>query len=261
MLFGVLGPVTLLGPGAVAAGVMRPQQRALLAALLVDVDRVVPRDQLLYRVWGGRPPLQAGRTLHTHVSRIRRVLAVLPRTGTVAAASLLRHDGGYRLATDPLHVDAVRFEALAGSAARVRDLDHRRVLLEEARSLWRGEALAGVAGDWAAQRRSRFRHRHLDVTLDWAETMRALGHGAATIDPLTELSEEHPLSEPLVAALMRALYVTGHRVEAVHRYQRLESGLFAATGVRPGHELRLLHEVVLREEPLGSDSTGVLPRF
>ncbi|WP_030105200.1 AfsR/SARP family transcriptional regulator [Actinoalloteichus caeruleus] len=261
MWFGVLGPVTILGPGPAVAGGMRPQQRALLAALLVDVDHVVPRDQLLYRVWGEHPPPQAGRTLHTHVSRIRKVLAALPRTGPVAVASLFRHDGGYRLATDPLHVDAVRFEALAGSAARVHDLDHRRVLLEEARTLWRGEALAGVTGQWAAHRRSRFRHRHLAVTLDWAETMRALGHGAATVDPLTELSERHPLSEPLVAALVRALYATGHRVEAVHRYQRLESELVAATGVRPGHELRLLHEVVLRGEPLGPEPVGALPRL
>ncbi len=39
------------------------RQRAVLAALLVDVGRPVPADQLIDRVWADRPPYRARNAL------------------------------------------------------------------------------------------------------------------------------------------------------------------------------------------------------
>ena len=58
MQFRVLGPVEVLdGDGPVDIGT--PRQRALLARLLVDVNRVVPLDRIIDDLWEGEPPAAA----------------------------------------------------------------------------------------------------------------------------------------------------------------------------------------------------------
>ncbi|HZN73203.1 MAG TPA: winged helix-turn-helix domain-containing protein, partial [Micromonosporaceae bacterium] len=69
--FRVLGPVEVVLADQVVPG-WRPQQRAVLAALVVDVGRVVPVGVLVDRVWGSAPPRHADRILQSHLSRIRR---------------------------------------------------------------------------------------------------------------------------------------------------------------------------------------------
>ncbi|MER5218716.1 winged helix-turn-helix domain-containing protein [Streptomyces sp. NPDC002838] len=50
------------------------RQQTVLAALLMDVNRTVTTDQLVYRVWGEDPPRRAKDTLYGYLSRLRRVL-------------------------------------------------------------------------------------------------------------------------------------------------------------------------------------------
>ena len=84
--FGLLGPVEarLNGP-LLRVGHLR--QQCVLAALLVDANAVVSVDQLVDRVWGGRPPARATATLYTsgHHEEARHhwrtALAVLARHG------------------------------------------------------------------------------------------------------------------------------------------------------------------------------------
>ena len=67
--FRLLGPVEIWDGGrTVDAG--QPRQRALLAALLMDVGRPVPLDTLVERVWGGFGPASARHAVHTYVTRI-----------------------------------------------------------------------------------------------------------------------------------------------------------------------------------------------
>ncbi|WP_329578830.1 AfsR/SARP family transcriptional regulator [Streptomyces sp. NBC_01361] len=54
-----------------------PRQRCVLALLLVDVNRPLPMDTLIERVWGARPPRQASAALYSYISRLR-ALRVTP---------------------------------------------------------------------------------------------------------------------------------------------------------------------------------------
>ncbi|MEU5692817.1 BTAD domain-containing putative transcriptional regulator [Actinosynnema sp. NPDC020468] len=67
------------------------RQRCVLAALAVDAGRVVPVDRLVERVWGVDAPRRARATLHSYVSRLRRVLAeadAASRASAVGGASV-----------------------------------------------------------------------------------------------------------------------------------------------------------------------------
>ncbi len=264
MEFRVLGPVEARVDGQ-ALDLGPPQQRLVLAVLLAEAGRVVRVETLIDRVWD-QAPEGARRTLHVHVSHIRRLLELsgtepsgTEPSGTVpsgtelsgpadrAPGRLLRRSGGYLLDVDPDQVDVGRFRRLV-ERARVPDRPDpaRIVLLQEALGLWRGEPLADLAGGWATRTRTAWSQERLDAAIAWADAETRSGDPAAVIAPLTALVEEHPLVEAAVAALMRALAAAGRQAQALEQYAAARERLAGELGVDPGVELRQLHQAILR---------------
>jgi hypothetical protein len=115
----LLGPVEVLAGGrSLPVGV--PQRRAVLAALAVDVGRLVNRETLIDRVWD-EPSARAVATVYVHVTHLRRMLDQINADGDrPAPVSLDRRTGGYLLRLDPQEVDLHRLRRLVG-AARAAD--------------------------------------------------------------------------------------------------------------------------------------------
>src|SRR5262245_4458070 len=71
--FRILGPLEVEGAaGGVDLGA--PKQRAVLAMLLIDANRVVPVDRIVDCLWGDDPPARAMGSLQAYVSNLRRAL-------------------------------------------------------------------------------------------------------------------------------------------------------------------------------------------
>src|SRR5260370_14483069 len=78
--FGILGPLEVRRSGrAVPLG--GPRQRAVLALLLLEPNRVVSMDRLAEGVWGGGPPEGWAPTLQTYVFHLRQALEAGPARG------------------------------------------------------------------------------------------------------------------------------------------------------------------------------------
>jgi DNA-binding SARP family transcriptional activator/tetratricopeptide (TPR) repeat protein len=250
--FRLLGPVEAwAGPARVELG---PRLCAVLAALAVDAGRLVPADVLVDRVWGEDAPDRARRTLHTHITRVRRVAEQVSAAGDGPAA-VLRRTGGYLLDVDPGAVDLHRFRRLVEQARAPAAGERQRLeLLREAVDLWRGEPLTGVAGEWAARLRPSWRQEQVAAVVSWADAELRTGDPAAVPAPVAALLEEFPLVEPLAAALMRAFAAAGRTAEALDVYTALRERLADELGADPGAELQAVHQAVLRGElpPAGS---------
>jgi DNA-binding SARP family transcriptional activator/tetratricopeptide (TPR) repeat protein len=212
----------------------------MLAALAVDAGRVVPVGTLVDRVWGEAD--RSRNALHVCVTRVRQVLA---RAGGPVPVRLVSRDGGYVLEVEPDRVDAHRFQALL-ERARDRPDRERVALLREALGLWRGTPLADLPGEWAARVREGWQQQRRDAVIEWAQAELRLDNAGAVIGPLTELTTEFPLVEPLVATLMRALHAAGRGAEALSRYAETRQRLAEELGTDPGEELRGLHRALLR---------------
>ena len=72
--FRILGPLTVLVDGGPVA-IGGPKQRALLALLLLNANRVVSRDRLVGELFPEQSVNSADHALRNHVSRVRKVLA------------------------------------------------------------------------------------------------------------------------------------------------------------------------------------------
>ena len=221
----VLGPLRLT-VGADAVDVPGPKRRALLALLVMAEGRAVPTDDLFDALWPGDVPESARGTLHSHVSRLRRHLGA-------AGPRLERMPGAYRLRLDddPSGSDVTRARSLL-TAARASDPAAARVLLGEARTLWRGPPLAEFVevaplSAWAVTL------GELRRAIDEAHAAAALEAGASAEagELATALVTADPLSEAAVLMLMRALAAAGRAADALragHEHRRRladESGL------------------------------------
>ncbi|MFE9649926.1 BTAD domain-containing putative transcriptional regulator [Streptomyces sp. NPDC006365] len=248
----LLGPVELRVAGqAVQLG--PPLRRAFFAVLAAEADRSVSAETLIHRVWGEDPPTEARASLYSHVSRLRRVLAdaataVEPREQVDGTPpQLLRLAGGYLLQVAPDRVDLHHYRQLSEQARDPALADvARAALLFKALGLWRGEPLAGVPGPWAARTRESWTQRRIDTFVEWANATTRSGSPALVLERLPDLVAEHPLVEPLVTALMRALQAVGRGSEALACYAGLRDRLAEELGTDPGPEAQQVHREVLR---------------
>jgi DNA-binding SARP family transcriptional activator/tetratricopeptide (TPR) repeat protein len=241
VLIRLLGPVEVERSGQ-SRPVGPPQVALALTALAWEVGRVVPVESLLSRVWGEQVPAGARRTLYTVITRIRR--EVLDGDGDV-----VRRLGGYLLDVDESAVDVLRFRRLAKSAMSAPDPAPG---LAEALSLWRGDPLTGLPGEWAERAGRRLRDERKEALLDWA---RAVGDrdAAAVVSALSPLAEEYPLDELVSAALIEALHARGRTAEALTHFAQVRRTLARELGVEPGTSLRRVHRMLLRS---GEPATG-----
>jgi DNA-binding SARP family transcriptional activator len=223
----LLGPVEIVTAG-VPVEMRRPQSRAVLAALAVDVGRPVSAATLIDRVWDDEPPKGAQSVLYSHITRLRAALDT--------ENALVRRTAGYVLDLDPDLIDLHRFRRLATGSADPRQL-------REALELWRGEPLAGIRGRWADNVRVTWRQHRLDAAAAWAK---AAGDDAADIPAIRTLLDEFPLAEPVAAALMRALSANGRTAEALSCFAGIKARLRDELGTDPGAELQAIHVATLQ---------------
>ncbi|HEY1540736.1 MAG TPA: BTAD domain-containing putative transcriptional regulator [Solirubrobacteraceae bacterium] len=256
MRIAILGPLEVEngdGPAQVGGG----RLRALLTRLTLDAGRVVSATALAEAVWDDEQPADELHALQSLVSRLRRSLG---DGALVAQAS-----GGYRLALDPEHVDALRFERLAAAgAAALRVGEHERATatLREALALWRGPALAGLAGErrFAATAAARLDDLRLTAVADRVDADLALGRAAGLVPELEQLVASNPLHERLAAQLVAALYAAGRQSDALAAYERVRARLDEELGVTPSRYLLDAHMAVLRgDEPEHAPASGSRP--
>ena len=106
MEFRILGPLQVLDEGReVRLG--GAKQRALLALLLLDPNRVVSRDRLIDELWHADPPETAPTALQVYVSQLRKALG---------RDLILTQPPGYLIRVSDGELDLHRFERLVATA-------------------------------------------------------------------------------------------------------------------------------------------------
>ncbi|MET8559277.1 BTAD domain-containing putative transcriptional regulator [Streptomyces flaveolus] len=241
--FGVLGPVRAWhGEDALSTG--SPQQRALLAALLLREGRTATAAELIDALWGSEPPSQALAAVRTYASRLRKVLS---------PGVLVSESGGYAIrGLREGALDLAVAQDLATEAEKARgagDLSRARSVLNQALDLWDGEPLAGVPGPYAEAQRARLEEWRLGLLETRLDLDLEQGCHAEAVSELTALTAAHPLRERLRELLMLALYRSGRQAEALAVYADTRRLLSEELGVDPRPGLSELQQRILQADP------------
>ena len=241
MEYRVLGPLE-----AVESGRPIPlggaKQRAVLALLILNANRVVPVEHLIDELWGDDPPETAATGLQVYVSRLRKLLP---------EGSLHTRRPGYVLEADPERVDVIRFERLLkeGRAALAADeLERGTRLIGEAVALWRGPPLAEFAQPFARLEGGRLDDLRVAALEERIGADLALGRHAEIVGELELLIAANPHRERLRHQLMLALYRCGRQAEALEVYRDLRATL-DEIGLEPGESLQQMERQILNHDP------------
>src|SRR5215216_1773502 len=235
--FRVLGPLEITRDGA-RVEVAGQRQRAVLALLLLNANRVVPTERLVDELWGEQPPRTAVTSLHNALSQLRKLLG---------GDALRTRPPGYVLHVEPERYDLARFERLLARAREAQGAE-RAQLLREALEEWRGPPLAELAYEAFAQSEVR-RLEELRVAAleDRMDADLEAGRHSDLVPELETLVAAHPHRERLRGQLMRALYRSGRQANALQAYQDARRELAEGLGIDPGPALRQLHAAILRQ--------------
>ncbi|TGA95318.1 BTAD domain-containing putative transcriptional regulator [Streptomyces sp. MZ04] len=250
--FSVLGPVRAwLGAKQLSMG--SPQQRALLAALLMRDGRTATASELIDAVWGDDPPSQALAAVRTYASRLRKVLP---------PGVLVSEAGGYAVVVACGALDLTLAEDLWAEAEKARgvaDLCQARTLVNKALSLWDGEPLANVPGPYAETQRARLEEWRLQLLESRLDMDLEVGCHAESVSELTALTAAHPLRERLRELLMLALYRSGRQAEALAVYADTRRLLADELGVDPRPGLKELQQRILQADPALAEPSAAAP--
>jgi DNA-binding SARP family transcriptional activator len=239
----ILGPLEAVEDGrAVPLG--GAKQRALLTVLVLHANETIGTDRLIDELWGERPPATAAKTVHVHVSRLRKALD--------DPSVIQTREHGYVLSIDPEALDANRFERLVGEAGHALAAGRPDAALSastSALSLWRGAPLSDLAHEPFAQPEiGRLEDLRLAALEQLIEAKLALGRHAEVVGRLEALIAEHPYRERLRAQQMLALYRCDRQADALQAYQDARRTLVDELGIEPSRRLRDLEQAILAQD-------------
>lgn len=249
--FGILGPLEVRR-GCRPVPITAPRQRALLAVLLLEANRMVPIGRLIDQLWE-LPPPSARNTVQSLVLRLRRSLSGTGAGPGVRTSVLVTADPGYLLRVDPGRLDLHCFDAqlrLGRASLAAGDAPEAAGWFRSAVALWRGPALADVpAAGLALSCLPRLEESYLEAVEGRIRADLLLGRHAEVVGELRALVAEQPLRERLHALLMSALAGSGRQAEGLQAYRDLRRVLDGELGIEPCAAVRRLHQAILAGEP------------
>lgn len=241
--FRILGPLEVVAEGR-PLNLSGIKQRALLAILLLEANRVVSVERLVELLWGEEPPETAPNVLQVYISQLRKAM----EPDGVPYRVLISRSPGYLLHVGPDELDAMRFERLLEKAADAQPQE-AGAILREALALWRGNVLAEFANaPFALSEASRLNELKLRALEDRIQADLELGQHRALVGELDAVVGEHPLRERFCGQLMLALYRSGRQAEASDVYQQTRLRLVEELGMEPGRDLEQLLKQILNHD-------------
>ncbi|MFE9601414.1 BTAD domain-containing putative transcriptional regulator [Streptomyces hokutonensis] len=244
--FSLLGPLRAWR-GAEELELGSPQQRAVLAMLLLRRGQVAGVADLVDGIWGAQPPEGAVPVLRTYISRLRKLLE--PERPSGEPSELLVSIGdGYALRTDTVSSDLDDFEEAVAQAEDRRatgDFHGAVRLLRTVLAAGEGTALAGVPGPSCEAAREDLAERRLGALELALRIELELGPPETVVPELLTLRDAHPLREAVSELLLIALYRSGRQAEALEVYTRTRRTLVEELGIEPGPSLRAVHARIL----------------
>ena len=240
--FRILGPLEVLDDDRpVRLG--GPKQRAALAILLLNANRVVSVERLADDLYGGTPPVTAVTQVQRQVSELRKLL------GTAAIET---RTPGYLVHVEPGRLDLDRFERWTGEGGQAlarSDPQGASELFRRALELWRGAPLADLAYEEFAQTAiARLDELRLGALEQRFDAELALGRHGPLLAELEALVWNYPLRERLRGQLMLALYRAGRQAEALEVYRRTRETLVEEFGIEPSKSLHELERRILTQD-------------
>lgn len=251
-----LGPFELFCRGALIPPdrVTRRKALTLLKALLTYNGRPVPKDTLIELLWPEVEPEAGGGRLRVVVHALRQLIEP-PGLGGKWVFIQNEGDCYYFDTHAPCRIDVKEFRMLADLGQRAAAKGHAEAAThayEAAVQLYRGDFLEDEPfTEWCWAEREHLRETCLDALKRLAALYAKAGERERSLRSLRHALRIDPLREEIHRELMRALWATGRRDEALRQYEVCRGLLKRELDVTPLPEThQLVQQIRTSPRPL-----------
>jgi DNA-binding SARP family transcriptional activator/tetratricopeptide (TPR) repeat protein len=243
VIYRLLGDLEISRDGGRSLTLPTGKPLAVLAALLVNPNRLVAKPYLLKAAWGDSETQEA--QLHKSINAVRRLLEQIGRRD-----HLITHQkSGYEFQVDELDLDMLVFRKLVRQAEEAAGSGHEVGLLREALGLWRGpHPLSNVPEALLREEREQLESRRKLAAVRLFDLELAARNYALVQAEASPLAGDFPADKRLCEQLMIAVYRNGHGADATAVFERHTRVLEAQTGGPPDPELRNLAYAIGRAD-------------
>ncbi|WP_204004413.1 AfsR/SARP family transcriptional regulator, partial [Micromonospora andamanensis] len=222
-----------------------PKQRTVLAKLVMSPSRTVAIEELIDEIWPDDPPRSAVPNVRTYAANLRRTF----EAHDAGQGVLIRQRGGYQLEVATDDVDLFHFLDQVERARQFNlrdDPESARSLLSRMMPLWCGPPLLGVPlGASLAAHVAAAQEQHLLAVEFLAGLHLAADRVEEALPLLWRTVAAHPIREPALLLLMRALHRRGDVAGAISVFRSAARTMRAELDVEPGSDLRRLHHEMI----------------
>lgn len=213
MIFSLLGDVTAEKDG-IRVVLPAGKLRAVLAALLLNANKIVSKEALLRAVWGADPPDPI--QLQKHISKIRGLFDWDDQTGPLRT----HLNVGYELKVAPDDLDMLVFDQLVAGAYSGDDAG-RLESLRTALRLWHdARPLANLPEDLFRVEVDNLQNRRRRAATHLFALELARGGADRILDEIRVVAALFPADRELCRQLMAAAYRCGNTQEATDTFER-----------------------------------------
>lgn len=235
-----------------------PKIRRVLALLVFRANIVVSTGEIIQELWESEPPRSATTTAQTYVYQLRKVLNT-PRFN----ALITEPYGGYRLRVEAELLDFRVFDRLVREGTAMLHEQHEpgraSKILSDALAVWRGPSLSNVeCGQLLETHVRHIEEVRMCAVQSRIEADLELGRERALVPELQTLVTRHPLNEWFHTSLIKALYRSGRRADALEAFGILRRTLREELGLDLSVQQENIHKRILSGHlvPSGYVSSG-----
>ena len=230
----------------------------LLAYLLLERNRMHPREFLMDLFWSDHSQESARNCLNTALWRLRKALEPEIETHGRYLVSSDNGDVGFNIACD-CWLDVAIFEELVNWVLKEpldRVTGEQIQELEDGVTLYTGDLLESVYEDWALAPREHKRQLYLDSLIYLMRYYHMYGNIVRGIEYGKKILRIDPLREEVHRTLMKLYMDSGQRSLAVRQYKACRQSLLTELGIQPMEETQALYQEIIGTDEL---SIGLLP--
>jgi len=240
----VLGPIEIYRdaakPFAADAWTTR-RARDIFCYIATSKHRRVPKEVLIEAFWPDQDMATVEKNFHPTISHIRKALN---SKQTLKQNFVVFRDGAYQLNPELSYsIDSEEFEHLvaeAEKAKREKNAERFRASLEAAYRLYRGEFMAGIYEDWAAERRQFYSEQAARVISALAKLSLSERRWADALKFGAEALRDDPFREDMHRLTMKALAAQGKPAAVKKHFEGMKKTLAEELGIEPSAETRKL---------------------
>ena len=232
----------------------------LLKFLVGQRGRPATREALMEVLWPEADPTRAAANLRVVLHAVRRALE--PVAAGSAASSFVLSQGDL-VFLDPskrIWVDAEEFVGRSREGALLAAQGRPEAAiaaLRAAASLYGGDYMADDPySDWCLFERERLRELYLTVLKQLARLLAEQDDAPSAVDVYRTALGVEASREEIHRELMRVLWQTGLRDEALRQYESCRRVLRSELAAEPSEATTALYEAILRGLPLQSHAAG-----